>query len=986
MQTSPLKRVVDHLTRKVGTGPLIDLTDSELLERFCELREEAAFALLVERHGPAVFGVCRSILNDTEAAEDAFQMTFLVLLRKAGSVRKRESVRSFLQGVAYRIALRARVKMGERRARERQAVAPPSLPGTLEELSRAEACAVLHEEMGRLTDKYRRPLVLCYLEGRTHEQAAGELGWPRTSVSSRLKRGCELLRQRMSQRGVTLSAGAVAVLLAERTACAVPGLLIGTTVRLAAEKLVSGFNLKGATVGLAYGVLNSVTVARRGSLLALLLLIGLAVAGVGVLPSQTQPPRSDRLPPGEQDPQQPIGPARKGEERVDRVGDSLPARALARLGTQRFRNSNGDNPAGVAFLPDGRTVVTASCGGGIQFWEIATGRLVRTIGTDESQIWCLALSKDGKRLAVGEGIASRGAPVTRGNVRILDIATGKVVALLPRDNREALAHALEFTPDGKFVISLDLSGLVRVEEVATGKELLQQKFAREMNPCLALSPDGLTVALATGPNIHPSSLYLWEWQAGNEPRKIKAPPYAGRAMAFSPDGKLLAERGDLGTTIRVWNLATRKIVQHLDPPGTEPTWPSFLAFTADSKTLVATAHTNGGIGSIHLWDPLKGIMKKRIETNGRSAAMLAISADSSLLATTMESGISIWDVANAREVTANAEAHHGAVSHIVMAGNGLVVTASDDATIRAWDSVTAVQKFQVNHDGWVRSIALSPDGSHLVSSSLDDTVRLWDTATGREIYRLPGHGKVGGHRLVCFTPDGQRFLSYGDDHYLRVWDVRTGKALRESRIRSTGMEVPDEEALGRGDSGMSTGVFSGDGKTLVLAAESKVYVVDVETGKEVRQLDTELSMLDRVALSPDGRYLLVSSWGKPVERKLPDGRTGMDVAKDHPLELWDLKAGSRVRQTMLPGSFSGPLTFAADGRTYAAAFKEKEEKQSMSVRIWNTDKGEQCPGISVIPAPVVSLCFSPDGKRLVTGLKDTTALIWELKTLAPGKP
>ena len=124
------------------------------------------------------------MLGDVHAAEDAFQTTFLVLVRKAGCVRKRQSLGSFLYGVAYRTAARARVQTTERRSRDRAAVASTYCPDAVDELSRAEACAILHEELAHLPDKYRRPLVLCYLEGKTHEQAAREMAWPKSSVSA----------------------------------------------------------------------------------------------------------------------------------------------------------------------------------------------------------------------------------------------------------------------------------------------------------------------------------------------------------------------------------------------------------------------------------------------------------------------------------------------------------------------------------------------------------------------------------------------------------------------------------------------------------------------------------------------------------------------------------------------------------------------------------------------------------------------------------
>src|SRR4051812_30726042 len=170
-RTSLLLRHLRLLTAE-GTGQLLD---RQLLERFATQRDEAAFTALVKRHGPMVLRVCRRVLQDGHAAEDAFQATFLVLVRKAGSLRQRELVGNWLYGVAYRVAARARVEAARRRGRERRPALPP--PGDpLAELTGRELALALDEELNRLADKYRAPLVLCYLQGLTRDEAAQQLG------------------------------------------------------------------------------------------------------------------------------------------------------------------------------------------------------------------------------------------------------------------------------------------------------------------------------------------------------------------------------------------------------------------------------------------------------------------------------------------------------------------------------------------------------------------------------------------------------------------------------------------------------------------------------------------------------------------------------------------------------------------------------------------------------------------------------------------
>jgi RNA polymerase sigma factor (sigma-70 family) len=218
----------------IATG---NLTDRQLLEQFVTRRDEEAFAQLVQRHGPMVLGVCRQILRQEQDAEDAFQATFLVLSRKAGSIRSAEALPNWLYGVANRLAARLKAAASRRQTREVALVdAPTSEPGpggALDDLG-----PILHEEIGRLPDKYRIPFVLCYLEGKTNEEAARELGCPPGTVFSRLARAREGLRARLTRRGLVLPStvfAATILSLSQETAAAVSSPLVSTTVHAAIQ-------------------------------------------------------------------------------------------------------------------------------------------------------------------------------------------------------------------------------------------------------------------------------------------------------------------------------------------------------------------------------------------------------------------------------------------------------------------------------------------------------------------------------------------------------------------------------------------------------------------------------------------------------------------------------------------------------------------------------------------------------------------------------
>ncbi len=258
-------------------------TDAELLARFVAGRDEAAFASLVRQHGPMVLGVCRRVLRDVHDAEDAFQATFLVLARKAGSICKPQRLANWLYGVAYRTALRAKCATAKRQARERQVVSMPS--AAREESTLDDLKLLLDEELSRLPEKYRLPIVLCSLEGKTNEEAARLLGCPRETVATRLARARERLRIRLTRRGLALSALVLAGELSPSLAASVPAPLAAATVQAGlvfAAGTTSAAGVSATVVSLTEGVLHSMFLYKLKMILVVLLTLAIGGAGVGL--------------------------------------------------------------------------------------------------------------------------------------------------------------------------------------------------------------------------------------------------------------------------------------------------------------------------------------------------------------------------------------------------------------------------------------------------------------------------------------------------------------------------------------------------------------------------------------------------------------------------------------------------------------------------------------------------------------------------------
>ena len=272
-----------QVARVFQEGTLTGLSDRQMLERFVDSRDEAAFEVLVGRHGPMVFNVCRQLLRDPHDVEDAFQAVFLVLVRKAGFIRIEGSLGPWLYAVANRVAARARAnrrRIATRGIPEAAAIAAHESEPSLD---RVETACVIQEELTRLPERLRAPLVLCYLQGMTHELAASQLGCPVGTVRSRLSRGRAQLLRRITRRGLTLSAaGLASALEANARAAAVPPILRITLIRLATgwgsetAARVGGLGTSASVATLLEGVLNVIRIKK-------LAIMATALLGVGTL-------------------------------------------------------------------------------------------------------------------------------------------------------------------------------------------------------------------------------------------------------------------------------------------------------------------------------------------------------------------------------------------------------------------------------------------------------------------------------------------------------------------------------------------------------------------------------------------------------------------------------------------------------------------------------------------------------------------------------
>jgi RNA polymerase sigma factor (sigma-70 family) len=978
MAEGQLGLVLRHLGRLVDAHRTETRSDGQLLKSFRDQHDECAFAALVQRHGPLVLTLCRRVLHDLHDAEDAFQATFLVLARKASSIRQPEALVGWLFQTARHIAAKALAETGKRRARERRVYDMRSRKSASEP-SVQEVRAVLDDELPRLPEKYQAPLLLCYLEGKSHAEAARQLGWPVGTVKGRLARARELLRTRLVRRGLTLSAEAFAIVLAEDAAAAtVPAALAASTVQ-AALLSATGKAISGAVsvkvAALADGAASALSLAKVKIGLVLLLIAGSVTAGLAAWAQQVpseEPPAArlvaePSLPAQAAD--QPNSPKNKEQARIDRYGDPLPAGAVARLGTVRFRHPFF--VTGLAFTPDGKTLASACADGTARLWDPVTGRETKCFRREPNPI-------------PGHGYVS--------------------------------FQGVAISPDGRRLIAVENNGTAYVWDLASGKELQGLKARSGFG--LALSPDGKTLAVGEGADKAQQQFALWDLTTGKQMREVGATRRPVSALAFSPDGKVVAA-GDCtpvgmvrpgvdscACTIRLWDAATgRKRLEFKGHSGGV----TAVAFARDGLTLVSTSHD----ATLRIWDPVTGQQVRKIQVPDDSFASpgddpnrvkgvhyggllsVAYSADCRLLASGSYDGtVRIWEAATGRELHA-LRGHGREVASVAFSPDGKVLASGSwDHTIRLWDSASGkLLQPREGQDGPVDNLAVSADG-RLAAVCCGSTIRLWSLATGQQLHVLPADTS-GYSYQVAFSPDSSAVAAGSTDRMARVWDTATGRQV--DRLADRPGAVVDV-TLPPGRNSLLT---AGPGPSL--------RFWDWNTGKEVRQIaidgswGLQMSLDGSLLAAADGRAvrLLDTATGKELRRfepypmahfaLSPDGSTlAMRLPQERRIHLWSVTTGEEVGALTDQDSSNGYAgrslyVFSPDGRLLARVGKDRtiELWEVLTGKIRRRFRGHRTGAVFNDGVP---LAFSPDGKTLLSGSNDTTVLIWDVARLQEELP
>ncbi|HEV3118670.1 MAG TPA: sigma-70 family RNA polymerase sigma factor, partial [Gemmataceae bacterium] len=392
MATNQLRRVIQHLRKATLPRDETGLTDGQLLESYIDSREEAAFAALVHRHGAMVWGVCRRILASHHDTEDAFQATFLVLVRKAASIVSKEKVANWLYGVAHQTALKARATTAKRRGREREVTAVPE-PALQHRQLWDDLLPLLDQELSRLPQKYRAVIVLCDLEGKTRREAARQFNLPEGTVATRLSTARTMLAKRLARHGLTASGGTLGLMLSQNAASAtVPAVVASTTIKaasyFAAGRLAASGALSAKAVALSRAVLKTMLLSKLKIGTAVVMVVAVLSAGAVVFTHQVHAER-----PADQT-------AQEQQALAEGPGDS-PLRgekdrdkdiAAARGDWPQWRGPNRDGVAHGVTVPEKwpRTL--------IQEWEVPVGKGVASPVVVAGNVYLLTRQKDDREV------------------------------------------------------------------------------------------------------------------------------------------------------------------------------------------------------------------------------------------------------------------------------------------------------------------------------------------------------------------------------------------------------------------------------------------------------------------------------------------------------------------------------------------------------------------------------------------------------------
>jgi RNA polymerase sigma factor (sigma-70 family) len=948
-----------HHVRRLAAGESCNEGDQACLERFVTAGDGRAFETLVRRHGPMVLRLCRTIVNDAHASEDAFQATFRVLARQAAAVRKHRSLASWLYKVAYRIALRARPRPtvpADSKARPvRRAASDPA-----DDVSWREVQTIFIEELARLPDHYRGPLLLCYWEGLTRDEAAARLGCKPGTLKSRLERGRRLLRARLERRGVGLSAGLLAFEVCRSKAPAA-GLEAGTAAAgMAVAARGAGQNAGGVPETVVRLAEHGLRAALPSSLQAMsgrLLALGVLLIGGGFLLHRlvAAPPPAERpVQVVSRESDRDESRSANADTRTDADGDPLPPDAVWRLGTLRLRHSRFVDF--VRYTPDGKTLVSKG-EDGVRTWDATTGKMLHAF-PPEKTLWGgrALLSPDGRQFATA----------SKSGVHVWDVSTGKLVRTIGNGGY----FDIRWSPDGKWIAAIAdrPARPVEVWDVQANRRLWHRYDpSRVPMSCMTFTPDGKSLivggwAMLQMPPRDDHRIVFLDATTGAEHRCMDMGTRNPERMAVSPDGtRLIAicwgmkayERGVLG-----WDLASGRETLRIDPPQNEfapdQAYISAFTFTPSGNSLL----TAGGCNGLIEWDLATGKELRRLGSGVMNASDLAFSPDGrTVVVAGAGSSLRLLDAASGKEKVLG-PGSASQVNEVAISRDGkTVVAATANADLLFWDVATGQfrKKLEPEEKGYWNYVLADNGRLAFATKTWSNVLRILDLPSGKERARVL-LDFAGTHPVPQAASAAATLIAvkdyFADTIYLV--DVAAGRCC--GRLTDPGFKSCQIN-------------FTADGRTLfVFCANHTTQVWDSTRKVKLRQFgprgDTSyLIPLCNAGQECEGYKAVASPDGSRVAYQNRHGYLALFDAGTGK-ELWRL-GGIHANSSLISFSPAGHVLTIWDATRRAVCLIE-------------TASGKERRALTGHRGEVYGLGFSADGATLVSGSSDTTAIVWDL--------
>jgi WD40 repeat protein len=632
---------------------------------------------------------------------------------------------------------------------------------------------------------------------------------------------------------------------------------------------------------------------------------------------------------------------------------------------KRTLNISTENMWGLAYSPDGARLATGDESGPIEIWNSATGQKIMEMDMPENSglFKFLGFSPDGTRLAGSFG---------NGDMIFWDAGTGKKLFTLP-GNPEA--WRFDFSPDGNHLAVAYDQGITRLWDLQNRALLLTIDNGPNLQTLdVEFSPDGKTFVTANGYGaIDDGIARVYDADNGNELFSLKGHTASLWAATFSPDGELIAT-GSSDSTAKIWNATSGELITTLNGHTNEV---QDLVFSPDSKVLA----TAGEDGKIIIWDVAAGNQIVKLAGHVRWVTNVTFNpADNTLASSGMDGTVRIWDWASPPHELRTFEGHTGRVlGFAITPDEKKMVTTSTDETARIWDLSSGQEILKITGAGnsqvyvWAVDVTVSPDGRWFTTIGADGAAGIWDIQTGKQLFDLVGH--EGQTWDVAVSPDGTRLATAGDDKTVRVWDPHTGKVLLILRGHTekvgdvafspdgTQLASASEDhtvrlwnsltgallqTLSGPNYGMFRIVFNKTGTqmvTLDFDITSVFRIWDTATGQGLQELPHEHAILD-AAFSPDGRLIATGgSDARPV--------------------IWDVATGKELFKLFGHYSTVWRLLFSPDGSLLATS-------SVATVKIWDPKTGQELLTLPGHTNLVTSIAFSKDGKRLFSGSDDGT--------------